>query len=305
MLYRITVSVQGGAWVKTSYPLNILDYHLQVNADDEGRVTEMSIETRVCDYQTVIPTLQPGAGTEEQPCTIRTPANPYHEDLIALTQYIESIGSFWFQIGEINWSEPKVEWVPESEEEEQALSVISLHRYSKGYPDNPVEMHPSHLAHVIARRRELEYLTIPMAFFRQGQNDHRAFRYISAFYNYYFFIESLYGHGKSKNYHVKRAFRKSPQLRRAMARSLQVMESPESMRHAHTLREQFDEEHCPWTTEGAIDFLVSMRGKLHHFSLESTKTKGHPLNEERFEALAYFIYRTCLQLLVGLISVEK
>jgi hypothetical protein len=140
-----------------------------------------------------------------------------------------------------------------------------------------------------------------MAFFREGVNDFRGFRYVNAFHNLYFFLEDLFGSGKTKNKQVEASFIANEDLRQAVSQTIADLCAPDKLRHHRNIQGFLRTENCDWTAQGVIRFLVQMRGNLHHFSQRSTKPKGHPLNQHEFESVAFLLQMICYRVVVSLI----
>ncbi|MGV3707408.1 MAG: hypothetical protein ACO1Q7_01110 [Gemmatimonas sp.] len=244
-----------------------------------------------------------GIGSDGKPrANLRIP--PDVETLVATLQYIESLGSFWLGIHRIYWNECSIEWRPESPEEKQKLSVFS-HRRSLSYPRDLKEMTPRRLAEIMRPRVHLEYLVVPLSFFREGDNDFLHGRDINAFFNFYFFLEGLYGGGKSKNDAVRAEFLKSSQMRSATQRFLDRLNDADMAGNRAELDPFPRLKNCDYSVEGLIKLLVSIRGTLHHFSASSTQMKGHPLNQDEFRVVAFLALSICMGVIPALFSGSK
>lgn len=136
-------------------------------------------------------------------------------------------------------------------------------------------------------------------------NEYRSFRYINAFFNFYFFIEDLYGGGKTKNYHVEENFKRSIHIIEAIKDTIKEFNEQLNLKRHQTILIDFLElEKLTYTVEGIISLIVKTRGNLHHFSQKSTQKKGHPLNQRDFETMAYLLMSICIRALVKLLAGE-
>lgn len=290
VLVQLTAQVEAVGIVPEPFGIEIPPYAVDLGCDANRRIVEIRIQKRVAltDIQLPKRTL-----SEDQVLTFSIPSHePHFQDILDLAQYIESIGSFHLGIRHIHWSNAKYDWVPETEEERRSLQVFSSNT-TLTYPETPVPVTPEVLYRLVRSRERLDHLKIPMAFFREGVNDYRAFRYVDAFRNHYYFLEGLFGGTKTKNRQVEEKFHSSPILLKAVDQTLKEFSEPRLSRHQRSLDQFFRREGTAWNTEGVIKFLVGMRGNLLHFSQGSSKPKGHPLNQREFESVAFLILRIC------------
>lgn len=301
MPLRLTAKVEGEGVAGQLFQVEAPDVTVGFDVDKKHHVTAIWAECAVPNYRDYAPTMVPGDGTRQRPHQISMPLPPQIEDLRATLQYIESLGSFWLGIRRVAWSEAETRWVPDTDTERRALSVLSIAQTLQ-YPNRPVPFRHEVLARLMANREGMEYLVIPMSFYREGIGDYRSHRYVSAFYNFYFFLEDLYGKGKTKNQAVLESFQASAQLRDAVKRSHEDLEQPVMEGNRTSLREIASALRCHYSADGPIDFLVMVRGELHHFSQRSSRPKGHPLNQLQWRPVAFFAMSVCIRLIERLAS---
>ena len=265
---------------------------IELHGEPGKTVTKVVAKARISDYEAVLPRVD----ASTQPTTISFPTPPETSDLIELLQFIESIGSFWFGIRRIQWNEAEYRWEPESAEEKAKIEVFSFSS-RREYPKRTQVLLPQALPEILEDRERLGSLVLPLAFYREGLNDYTGHRYINAYFNYYFFIEDLFGEGHSKNVKVLHAFKRSAELRWAVEKTANDIRTQNMPDHVAALESFLGREGLAWSTEGLLTLLVQTRGKLHHFSQKSTKLKGHPLNHETFRSIAFFAFAICLNLI--------
>lgn len=294
-MLQFTARVEAAAFSREPFGVEAPPYMVDLGSDESGRIIELRIQKRVNPVEVNLPESFVGP---DGIFTIRTPTDdPHFQDLVDLAQYIESVGSFHLQIRRVHWQEGEYEWIPESDEERRLLRVFSA-KTSLKYPETLVEVKPEVLFRMVRSRRRLEHLKVPLAFFREGVNEFRAFRYVTAFHNLYFFLEDLYGGGKTKNRDVEKNFIGAPQLVHATSLALEALEGPKHDRHNRELDRFLKLENCDRNPIGILKFLVRMRGNLHHFSQRSTRPKGHPLNQHEFEPVAFLLVTVCYRVVV-------
>lgn len=298
MLLRLTARVESAAIVEEPFGVEVPPYSVDLGCDEHNRVTEIRVEKRVAASDTQLPrtTISPSGEVTFHVMT----SDPHFRDILDLLQFIESIGSFHLGIRSVEWSHGKYEWVPETDDERQQLRLFSTQTTFK-YRQTPVNVDPGTLARLVNSRTRLERFTIPMAFFREGVNDFRRFRYVQAFHNLYFFLEDLFGGGKTKNRQVEAQFLSDAILQKAVTETLVALEGADLTRHRMNLEGFFKVENAAWTPNGVVSFIVGMRGNLHHYSQKSTKPKGHPLNQREFESVAFLLQMICYRVVAKLV----
>lgn len=235
------------------------------------------------------------------------PVSSFHDDIIELAKHIESLGSFWFSIRKINWEEPEIIFIPENEEEKRIIEKRGVNNFKsfQKYRPSLIEMNPRVLKEVIENQEMYEHLVIPLSFYREGRNEYIQKRYINAFYNFYFFLEDLYGNGKTKNKQIREEFLKSRHLTYAVKQTIREFKEGPRKNHIENLKKFLKLENCSLDLEGVIFLIVKVRGNLHHFSQKSSKKMGHPFNQKDFETMAFLLMSLCLKSFCFLTTGEK
>jgi hypothetical protein len=173
---------------------------------------------------------------------------------------------------------------------------VNLFSYTAtlSYPERPLVFDPASLRELIRDRETNEYLVIPLAFVRDGLNEYKRLRYLTAFYQFYFYLEGLYGDGKWRGHEVEERFLKSSHLPEAEQRTLSVLNKPELQWDRNEIELLLRERGHEFSAEGLIKLTVDMRGQLHHYSPHSSRKSGHPLNQREFKSIAYLAMSLCL-----------
>lgn len=294
--YRVRAALEGSTSIQgDSLEFGWDQYHVRFGAGASGRVEWIEVEVTVPDYRQYLPRLTRLA---EDHHALVAPDHPYHQHLIDLLQYFESIGAFWAGVRRIHWDHPAADWVPESDKEDGELNVGNI-RVSGKYPDPPTPISVKLIGELLGRRSTHAYLTVPMAFFREGIKEFQEFRYIQAFFNFYFFLEGFFGAGHSDHRVVER-FNASPTLRQAVGDALAFLQA--DRRRWEDLQQRVGQGITDLGVEEIINCIVRLRGRLHHFSVRSTVIQGHPLNQREFEWCAYLVMAICLKLIPRLLT---
>jgi len=202
-------------------------------------------------------------------------------------QYIESYLAFIGNLKKIHWEEARQEWIPETPEEKSRLKVFGV-SLNRRYPDTPAPIGKDVLIEVIRGKTKYDGLTTLKSFFREGKNFFTQFRYVDAFYYFYFIIEDLYGGGKTKNVDIERNFKSSRELRETVEWVMQTQINT-SEKHSKGISQLLVEEKIQNGTDGIIELIVAVRGRLHHYVSRSSLKQATPLNQRDFESPAFLI----------------
>ena len=210
------------------------------------------------------------------------------DKLIDMFQYIDASLSLLFGVKKINWEERETFFIPESEEEQSKLDVMSYSlRYH--YPEEQrTKLTVGVFKDIIQRKSKDESLTIVKLFHREGIREFRSLRYIQAYYSFYFILEDLYGEGKTQNRDIEQKFKSNQTLRTLIQGVLNTTIKPHG-NHLQNIQNFLQEENKSFDVDGIIELIVRVRGNLHHYSGKSTKRKGTPLNQREFESMAYLL----------------
>jgi hypothetical protein len=135
-------------------------------------------------------------------------------------------------------------------------------------------------------------LEVPLSFCRKGLWDLKERRFIEAFYDFYFMLETLFAQGHSRTKVVKELFKGSPTLRAAVERALNAYErEPKTAELKRAFRQKYHRR----SVDQVIDHLVNLRGFLHHHSL-GTPGIWHPEGHSEYEIDALVIGRVAFEL---------
>ena len=127
-------------------------------------------------------------------------------------------------------------------------------------------------------------LTVIESFWREGQNDWLAGKFINGFFNFYFVLEGLYGNRNTQTRLVQKAFKISPELIANIDAFLAEDHPDEALTQ---LIKMFEVGNRLPTPEEVIDMLVSTRGKLHHFQNNPNRPQGSPLTHDDYHGICY------------------
>lgn len=297
MKYSLECDVTGKIKIDKTIEVTEEDKTYILMADSKGFLSSVKIVVKLSNSQGFGSRLEPGKGKVAAVLTIEEDPEQY-QNLIRELQELESVISFDSGgcLKSINWATPKVEIIPESDEEKERVAVHAYH-FKKEYAPRIGRITEEQLRGTIRSKHLYRTLIIPKAFFREGANEFEQRRYINAFYNFYFVLEDLFGMGKTKNKQVASAFRRSKEFLDYVKWAKGHIDMDK--RHRGNIERACAEENVTYDIDGLIDLLLKVRGKLHHYSSKSSKHKGSPLNHDDFESIAFFTMGLAARSILG------
>ena len=210
-----------------------------------------------------------------------------YDSIIREFQELESTLAFCGGLRKINWNEAKDKLLFDTEEERQKAQIYGV-QLMKDYPEQIISVTPEQLKQIVITKDKYTSLTIPKSFFREGKNDFTSLKYINAFYNFYFVLESLCGNGKTKNSQVEKEFKSSAHLRTFLDNFIENM-LPKEQRHMDKITEMLKFRNKKLSVDSIIELIVKTRGDLHHFVNNPRKVQGTPFNHQEFETIAWIM----------------
>ena len=299
MRYQITSTVESDLFVQQSFSLDWEEYRISLNVEDESdKVVSISVSLRLDNYEQYLPKIDESSA----PIRFEFKENPHKLEMIRLLQHFESIGGYVLDLRKVHWEYLSEEWLPETEEEQTFLSVSKFEKIQSPQKINPKTINPEYLSHILDCQSEFRDIVIPLAFFREGRNEYDTQRYVNSFYNFYFFIEDLFGSAKTRNKDIMKSFQQSKILRLAVQNTINAYSAHLVPKRKIELQSLLHERSQPFTVDGIIKAIVFIRGNLHHFSQKSSLRKAHPFNQDSFEPEAYLLMSICIMCLVDFVS---
>lgn len=257
MRCRYTFPIRGNLSMPHAHPVTIRGWDFEFLSDG----------TRCTALQVTVPVPQDHALPTYAPPTSGKPARldyvaPLFEELVARLRASFGLLAF-FRPVELEVGLVETEYVPESDSERQSLQLFSI----KTNPPSSSGKATSFrlvLQCLVAGEATQEFETA-LTFYRLGQLAFQERRYIPAFYNYYFVIESLFGNGRTSKKALLESYLAAPQL---------VAAAEECVNDASST---FSRAGHPWATNARdiLSHFIDSRGALHHHSRRSTRP-WHP-----------------------------
>lgn len=264
-------------------------------SNNDGFLEKITIETTVPDYTKYQMRFDPypQPETPDGKILVFLMDEDFNNLLIEEFQYFEGMISLLGNPVAISWQSPWIELIAENEEEKpHAIGGFRAQRVSD--EDKTFELSNNNVGNMIQRAHLHSKVLNPyLAFFREGERERRAFRFINTFFNAYFVLEGAYGNQKWRNWEVTEEFKNSPEFRKCTQKTIDAFVSKNPIietkirkmlselkdRHGNSINAQLD-------VDGLAQLLVLTRGSLLHFSGNTETSKGTPMNHNEFEGIA-------------------
>ena len=255
--------------------------------DDDGYVTHLGVTIPNYSDES-LPTLTEHSEGKVK-ASIHIPSDPNLSVVQDELRVLEGLLSL-YGVESIGIKQPKLKWVAENKEEKKKIKLHSIEQSYQSRDEMDVEELPHDLlVGSLIAATEAKELEIPLNFFRKGNLDVFEQRHIEAIYDYYFFLETLYGDGKFKKSSIVNSFLKSDDLISSIKES--VKNTRFELRERSLLKiflEQYEDK----PEKDIITHIVELRGFLHHHTLKN-KDIWHPDKQDRFKVDAFFLQGVC------------
>ena len=213
-----------------------------------------------------------------------------YQKLIRELQTLESLLGVLGNIKRVHWAKATFEYYPETTEEHQRFNILPTFFFRHEVPlDDPAQVSIADLTPYLRHIDTLNGLAVPMSFYREAKMEYATGRYINSFFNSYFIIEGLFGNGKWRKEAVVKELTDSPVFSSFVQTLLDEVRNnaaPDEGMTKSQMTQELAKMNQPFTVEGLVKCIVETRGKLHHFSIASTKAQGTPFNHLDYKNIA-------------------
>lgn len=213
-----------------------------------------------------------------------------YQKLIRSLQTLESLLGVLANIKRVFWNKATFEYYPETTEEFNRINILPAFFFMHEIPlDDPIEISIADLTPYLRRLDNLNRLAVPMSFYREAKVEYSAGRYINSFFNSYFIIEGLFGNGKWRKEAVVKELTDSSVFSGFVQSFLDEVDKNNDPNEGLTkaqLTDELQKINQPFTVEGLVKCLVETRGRLHHFSIASSKAQGTPFNHLDYKSIS-------------------
>lgn len=276
MLFKYTFPVTTSLVLTEHWPILVEGLRFEWHAEN-GLVTAVSVIVPMATTDrlpSVAPSEEKGVAWE-----INMGDSPHIDRVENALRTVQGLLHLFSSI-EIHFDQYEAGWVPESKNEGDHLKLLSYSRKAfTTNPDEPRRLSYDLVARIVASTNSAASFEIPLNFLRRGNRDIHAGRYIEAFYNLFFFLETLYAPGFSDPKKVKQKLCAAPEVTQALAPTrIQLLQSGCEDKAGVRMRELFS-----LNDDDLIGHLVDLRGNLHHHALRRPGI-WHPDKPDEFRA---------------------
>lgn len=299
MRYSVVAKTKGNVYISAPGSIQRGKFIFDLRTDGNNLLHEIAASIKVPDEKipSMKTTVEPGKDDVIAKFEIGGDQELY-DQLIEELQYLESDLSFATvgALQRIYWENPSsIEFIPENDEELE-LPTISSFSFSKSYRQPKALLSKKDLSSILDDTPSSKRLRIVKAFWRQGFENFNQFKYIQAFYSFYFVIEDFYAGGKTSEKQVLKQFSRSLEFKKISKIGLDSLLQID--RHKENLIAFFEEEGLEKNTKGLFGLLFRIRGNLHHYFSKSPRKHGTPFNQSDFESIALLVMHiatNCIQ----------
>jgi len=284
MRLEVQALITGDFIIDESITVKSHPYDITISKGENGYC--ISISKRVFDYMEYITKY---LGKRNKIPQFKLTPYEFYEDMILWLQYIESMGSFNFAVEKISWEEPKITWIPESDEEQGIMPLLSFQKNYDKKKNNRKLKHSS-LSMLVIHRRFLKDIHIPFTYFRQGKSLLDQRQYYFAFINFFMMLEYCFANGKFKKEAVIKEFSQSYLLNKSINSALDLIKKGEAKSHFEWIQKECIQHNKAVDNKGVVYILLKYRGLLSHASKYSDK---YLFNDSQLFSLAFITSMIC------------
>lgn len=282
MKCRYTFKIRGQVKVAEIRPIEVHGWSFEF-LQDGGLLSQLSVTVPANgpeDVPTITPNPSPGIKAH---INVPAPSFPFVKKEVRAIESLLSV----FGLHQIDLDRFKTEWLPESDEEKASIHINDFSTDvakagTESMPPLPFDL----LARCVIAANEATEIEMQLAFFRKGIVDFFEERFIEAIYDFYFFLESMFGEGQFRKHGIEDAFKKSKPLRAVIEK---VMANPAAnVTPRRSELESFLKKYKGMSVENIIEHIVKLRGFLHHHTAKR-KDIWHPDDHKRFGSEALLL----------------
>lgn len=195
-----------------------------------------------------------------------------YESAVESLQALESTLSVFFPVRSVDWRYPAMTVIFEDGDEKvQNIRHLQNIRISRQRPGS-TRVEEQSFVRIVGFAMHAQTLTVIESFWREGQNDWLAGKFINGFFNFYFVLEGLYGNRNTQTRLVQKAFKISPELIANIDAFLAEDHPDEALTQ---LIKMFEVGNRLPTPEEVIDMLVSTGANCTISKITLTGRKAH------------------------------
>lgn len=291
MKLKLSFDVMSQMYLDDYWPIAIGNDIYEFGVDEGGIVNALHVTIANVEKQYWPAFEEPDQPGVQHKLTIKAPPITHFilHDLKVFQGMASPMGSF-----DIDFEHPEYHWLPENEDEKKELNIFQ-YKTDKGPKDKRLASSFDVVARALLVSTKLFDYEAPLSFFRRGTSDFHNNDYRLAFYNYYFFLESLFANGKFRQKDVPKQFATNTNLLAAVKKARHETLSTRGMKKTQFFK-TLSETDCP---ETILEKIALRRGESHHHSLKNRKA-WHPDRHDDFLVEANFLHLVCMDIIYGL-----
>jgi hypothetical protein len=289
MFYRYAFTIRSYVHLDSAIHFSHRDFTFRF-VPTAKRLTGLMVETSSVTIP--LPSKRAPARPGEIP-TFVSPPEPFRPVVEQEVRAMRGALALWGVI-DIDVDQPKVEFLPETDEEKSRVDVLGIaltRRPREELPTMPPV--PDMLIRCAIARQKFGEYEIPLEFYRRGCDDCYHQRYIEAVVNFFFVLEYLFSEGKYKSRKLKTNFVSSEALKTAVA---EASAQARKLTASPQCRTGILSKYCGLSFDKAVEEFIRLRGFLHHQSLKR-KENWNPSVQREFEIDGRFLQLTCQSVL--------
>lgn len=192
---------------------------------------------------------------------------------------------------EVDFERPKLEWIADSPEEELRIEIILSGNPPETEVFKPEIFDFGLVAHAAASVSQVGDMEVALSFLRRGRRDLKEHRYIEAFYNNFFFLETQFAGGLSNQKKIAKKLKNTPVIIQAIELIRKDPVDPPLGFVTEEILQLWDERamFISRANDVIIDDLVRLRGELHHHSMRR-QGAWHPDKGAKFRAPSHVLH---------------
>ncbi|NOW95006.1 hypothetical protein [Mucilaginibacter sp. SG564] len=268
-----------------SYP-----YHVKMYPDERKRLSWISIERIVVDYEANIPRADIQEG---QLSGFTFPGTTFLNEQRDILQYIESFAALDLGVRKIFYENPTIRWIPQTDEEQLEVPILA-YSANQDYPANNREVRQGWLQGTILHRNRLIHLKEPFRFYRLGANFYAEQEYGLSFLHFFLMIEGLFSEGNSEKKFLIPALMNAEDLNYGIEQTFINLEKPVSVKHLDWFQNQ-QHQNIEVNNDRKlklVNILYDHRGLLSHYAMKSSR-KRHDFEQAKYHSLAFITMSIC------------
>ncbi|SRR6266704_3201323 len=216
MLVKFTFPVTTLMVLSEPWPVTVEDITIEWRLES-GQVTGLSASVPVSQADQ-LPSVQPSS-TPGVKLHINLGQSTRQEDVEEAVRTLQGLLSLFTPL-EIDFEHVEISWVPQTQEERDRVHLHSFVREAdKSDFHQPRPLDYDLVARVMTSTKAAAHYEVPLGFLRRGTRAIRTSQYIEAFYNLFFFLETLFAPGYSNPKKVKAKLWAAVIVRNAVTRA--------------------------------------------------------------------------------------